>query len=121
MLASLNNEKLKQTFIENMLNKDFVIDEAKWTSTSVKEDEKSVIEEDDETRGKYSANENEYIHIFENELNYDLSTLIESNSSEEYNIERKFRETRLYQIAPVSTNMILAYISHKILGMPRSY
>ena len=41
--------------------------------------------------------------------------------SEEYNIERKFRETRLYQIAPVSTNMILAYISHKILGMPRSY
>ena len=41
--------------------------------------------------------------------------------SEEYNIERKFRETRLYQIAPVSTNMILAYISHKVLGMPRSY
>ena len=41
--------------------------------------------------------------------------------SEEYNIERKFRETRLYRIAPVSTNMILAYISHKILGMPRSY
>ncbi len=41
--------------------------------------------------------------------------------SEEYNIERKFRETRLYRIAPVSTNMILAYISHKVLGMPRSY
>ena len=41
--------------------------------------------------------------------------------SEEYNIERKFRETRLYQIAPVSTNMILTYISHKVLGMPRSY
>ena len=41
--------------------------------------------------------------------------------SEEYNIERKFRETRLYQIAPVSTNMILAYLSHKVLGMPRSY
>ena len=41
--------------------------------------------------------------------------------SEEYNIERKFRETRLYQIAPVSTNMILAYISHNVLGMPRSY
>ena len=41
--------------------------------------------------------------------------------SEEYNIERKYRETRLYQIAPVSTNMILAYISHKILGLPRSY
>ncbi|MBV68266.1 MAG: acyl-CoA dehydrogenase [Pelagibacterales bacterium] len=41
--------------------------------------------------------------------------------SEEYNIERKFRETRLYRIAPVSTNMILAFISHKVLGMPRSY
>ena len=41
--------------------------------------------------------------------------------SEEYNIERKFRETRLYRIAPVSTNMILAYIAHKVLGMPRSY
>ena len=41
--------------------------------------------------------------------------------AEEYNIERKFRETRLYRIAPVSTNMILAYLSHKILGMPRSY
>ena len=41
--------------------------------------------------------------------------------AEEYNIERKFRETRLYRIAPVSTNMILAYISHKVLGLPRSY
>ena len=41
--------------------------------------------------------------------------------AQEYNIERKFRETRLYRIAPVSTNMILAYLSHKILGMPRSY
>jgi len=41
--------------------------------------------------------------------------------AEEYNIERKFRETRLYQIAPVSTNMILAYVAHKVLGFPRSY
>ena len=41
--------------------------------------------------------------------------------AQEYNIERKFRETRLYRIAPVSTNMILAYLSHKVLGMPRSY
>ena len=41
--------------------------------------------------------------------------------AEEYDIERKFRETRLYQIAPVSTNMILAYIAHKVLGFPRSY
>ena len=41
--------------------------------------------------------------------------------AEEYDIERKFRETRLYQIAPVSTNMILAYIAHKVLGFPKSY
>ena len=41
--------------------------------------------------------------------------------SEEYDIERKFRETRLYQIAPVSTNMILAYIGQNILGLTKSY
>ena len=41
--------------------------------------------------------------------------------AEEYDIERKYRETRLYQIAPISTNMILAYLGHKVLGMPRSY
>ncbi len=39
----------------------------------------------------------------------------------EYDIERKFRETRLYQIAPISTNMILAYVGQHVLGMPRSY
>ena len=39
----------------------------------------------------------------------------------EYDIERKFRETRLYQVAPVSTNLILAYIAHKVLGLPKSY
>ncbi|MDH5747693.1 MAG: acyl-CoA/acyl-ACP dehydrogenase [Rhodospirillales bacterium] len=41
--------------------------------------------------------------------------------AEEYDIERKFRETRLYQIAPVSTNMILAYIAEHVLGLPKSY
>jgi acyl-CoA dehydrogenase len=41
--------------------------------------------------------------------------------AEEYDIERKFRETRLYQVAPVSTNLILAYIGQHVLGMPRSY
>ncbi len=41
--------------------------------------------------------------------------------AEEYDIERKFRETRLYQVAPVSTNMILAFIATKVLGLPRSY
>lgn len=41
--------------------------------------------------------------------------------SEEYDVERKFRETRLYQVAPVSTNLILSYIAEHVLGMPRSY
>ena len=39
----------------------------------------------------------------------------------EYDVERKFRETRLYQVAPVSTNLILSYIGEHILGMPRSF
>ena len=39
----------------------------------------------------------------------------------EYDIERKMRETRLYQLAPISTNMILAYISQHVLGLPRSF
>jgi acyl-CoA dehydrogenase len=41
--------------------------------------------------------------------------------AEEYDIERKFRETRLTQIAPISTNLILAYLAEHVLGMPRSY
>ena len=39
----------------------------------------------------------------------------------EYDVERKFRETRLYQVAPISTNLILSYISQHVLGMPRSH
>ncbi|WP_022981571.1 acyl-CoA dehydrogenase family protein [Ideonella sp. B508-1] len=39
----------------------------------------------------------------------------------EYDIERKFRETRLYQVAPVSTNMIFAFVAEHVLGLPRSY
>ncbi len=39
----------------------------------------------------------------------------------DYDIERKFRETRLYQIAPVNSNLILAYIAEHVLGLPRSY
>jgi acyl-CoA dehydrogenase len=39
----------------------------------------------------------------------------------EYDIERKFRETRLYQVAPISTNLILSYVGEHVLGMPRSY
>jgi acyl-CoA dehydrogenase len=39
----------------------------------------------------------------------------------EYSIERKFRETRLYQVAPISTNLILSYIGEHVLGMPRSF
>ncbi len=41
--------------------------------------------------------------------------------AEEYDVERKFRETRLYQTAPISTNLILAYLAEHVLGMPRSY
>ncbi|MEL6233061.1 MAG: acyl-CoA dehydrogenase family protein [Pseudomonadota bacterium] len=41
--------------------------------------------------------------------------------AEEYDVERKFRETRLYQVAPISTNMILAYLAQHVLGLPRSY
>jgi acyl-CoA dehydrogenase len=39
----------------------------------------------------------------------------------EYDVERKFRETRLFQVAPVSTNMVLAHIAQNVLGLPRSY
>ncbi|HVA85936.1 MAG TPA: acyl-CoA dehydrogenase family protein [Candidatus Saccharimonadales bacterium] len=41
--------------------------------------------------------------------------------AEEYDIERKFRETRLYQVAPISTNLILTYVAEHVLGLPRSY
>ena len=41
--------------------------------------------------------------------------------AEEYDIERKFRETRLYQVAPISTNLIYAYVAEHILGLPRSF
>ena len=41
--------------------------------------------------------------------------------AEEYDVERKFREARLYQVAPVSTNMILSYLAEHVLGLPRSY
>lgn len=39
----------------------------------------------------------------------------------EYDIERKFRETRLYQVAPISTNLVLSYVAQHVLGLPRSY
>jgi len=41
--------------------------------------------------------------------------------AEDYDVERKFRETRLYQVAPISTNLILSYLAEHVLGMPRSY
>lgn len=41
--------------------------------------------------------------------------------AEEYDVERKFREARLYQIAPISTNLILCYIAEQVLGLPKSY
>ncbi|MDD2179270.1 acyl-CoA/acyl-ACP dehydrogenase [Acidovorax sp. D2M1] len=39
----------------------------------------------------------------------------------EYDVERKFRETRLYQVAPISTNLVLAYVAEHVLGLPRSF
>jgi acyl-CoA dehydrogenase len=41
--------------------------------------------------------------------------------AEEYDVERKFRETRLYQVAPISTNLILSFLAEHVLGLPRSY
>jgi alkylation response protein AidB-like acyl-CoA dehydrogenase len=41
--------------------------------------------------------------------------------AEEYDVERKFRETRLYQVAPISTNLILSYVGTHVLGMPKSF
>jgi alkylation response protein AidB-like acyl-CoA dehydrogenase len=41
--------------------------------------------------------------------------------AEEYDVERKYREARLYQVAPISTNLILSYLAEHLLGMPRSY
>jgi alkylation response protein AidB-like acyl-CoA dehydrogenase len=41
--------------------------------------------------------------------------------AEEYDVERKYRETRLYQVAPISTNLILSYVAEHVLGLPRSY
>jgi hypothetical protein len=41
--------------------------------------------------------------------------------AEEYDVERKFRETRLYQIAPISTNLVLCYLAEHVLELPRSY
>ncbi len=41
--------------------------------------------------------------------------------AQEYDVERKFRETRLYQVAPISTNLILAYVAEHVLGLPRSF
>jgi acyl-CoA dehydrogenase len=41
--------------------------------------------------------------------------------AEEYDVERKFRETRLYQVAPISNNLVCAYVGQHVLGMPRSY
>jgi alkylation response protein AidB-like acyl-CoA dehydrogenase len=41
--------------------------------------------------------------------------------AEEYDVERKFRETRLYRTAPISNNLILSYLAEHVLGLPRSY
>jgi alkylation response protein AidB-like acyl-CoA dehydrogenase len=50
-----------------------------------------------------------------------MQTLGGFGLAREYDVERKWRETRLFQIAPISTNLILAYIGEHVLGLPRSY
>jgi acyl-CoA dehydrogenase len=50
-----------------------------------------------------------------------MQTLGGYGVAEEYDVERKFRETRLFRIAPLSTNLILSYIAEHVLGLPRSY
>jgi acyl-CoA dehydrogenase len=40
---------------------------------------------------------------------------------DEYDVERKFREARLYAVAPISNNLVLAYLATQVLGLPRSY
>jgi len=56
-----------------------------------------------------------------NAANTCLQTHGGSGFAREFDIERKFRETRLYQVAPISTNLILSFIGEHVLGMPRSY
>jgi acyl-CoA dehydrogenase len=41
--------------------------------------------------------------------------------AQEYDIERKFRETRLYQVAPINNNLVLAFLGQNVMGLPRSY
>jgi acyl-CoA dehydrogenase len=53
--------------------------------------------------------------------NVALQTLGGYGFAVEYDVERKFRETRLYQVAPISTNLILAYVAEHVLKLPRSY
>lgn len=50
-----------------------------------------------------------------------LQTLGGFGFAAEYDVERKLRETRLYQVAPISTNLILTYVAERVLGLPRSY
>jgi acyl-CoA dehydrogenase len=50
-----------------------------------------------------------------------MQTLGGFSYAKEYDVERQWRECRLYQIAPISTNMVLAYVAQHVLGIPRSY
>ena len=50
-----------------------------------------------------------------------MAKLLASQASAEYDIERKFRETKLLEIAPVSNNLVLAFLGQHVLGLPRSY
>src|SRR5207302_4434545 len=60
-------------------------------------------------------------HIHVEAANVALQTYGGYGLAADYDIERKFRETRLYQIAPISTNLILSYVGEHVLGLPRSF
>ena len=59
--------------------------------------------------------------VFNEAANVCLQTFGGFGFAADYDVERKFRETRLYQVAPISTNLILSYIGEHVLGMPRSF
>lgn len=76
--------------------------------------------------GKNSGEEANTAKLISSEASFEaanvaINTYGGNGFVDEYDIERKFRETRMYQVAPVNNNMILAYLGQHVLGMPRSY
>ena len=70
--------------------------------------------------GVYPLNEEKHEGLRE-AANVVMQTIGGYGFDAEYDVERKFRETWLYQVAPISTNLILSYIAEHVLGLPRSF